>query len=139
LAAVPGGTIAVYTKKGGDNKTTDPNFKGLPRALLVGYSMPQGILFAELPGEIPANEAEDLRTTLYWKPYVLTDKETRRVNVDFFNNDISRKLRIVLEGFNEDGKLTHIERSFNKGFCHANFRHYRPSGIPGASGLPGAL
>jgi hypothetical protein len=105
-----GGTIAVYTKKGGDNKTTDPNAKGLPRALLIGYSMPKEFYSPNYLEHSPLNEAEDLRTTLYWKPYVLTDKDSRRVNIDFFNNDISKKLRVVLEGFNEDGKLTHIEQ-----------------------------
>jgi hypothetical protein len=39
----------------------------------------------------------------------MTDRETMRINVDFFNNDITKKLRIVLEGFSEDGKLTHLE------------------------------
>jgi hypothetical protein len=105
-----GGTIAVYTKKGGDNNTTDPSFKGLPRALLVGYSAPKEFYTPNYFENSASNETEDLRTTLYWKPYVLTDKENKRVNVDFFNNDISKKLRIVLEGFNEDGKLTHIEQ-----------------------------
>ncbi len=57
-----------------------------------------------------ANELEDLRSTLYWKPFLLTDKDNKRVKIDFFNNDISKKLRVVLEGFNEDGKLTHIEQ-----------------------------
>ncbi len=104
-----GGTIAVYTKKGGDSKTTDPTFKGLPRAILAGYSMPKEFYSPNYLENNAANEQEDLRTTLYWKPYVLTDKETMRVNIDFFNNDISKKLRVVLEGFNEDGKLTHIE------------------------------
>ncbi len=104
-----GGVIAVYTKKGGDNKKTDPNFKGLPRSLITGYSMPKEFYTPNYLDNNPANAREDLRTTLYWKPYVLTDKETRRVNIDFFNNDISKKLRVVLEGFNEDGKLTHIE------------------------------
>src|SRR5258707_11129221 len=33
-----GGVIAVYTKKGGEARRTDVNFKGLDRALLVGYS-----------------------------------------------------------------------------------------------------
>ena len=47
---------------------------------------------------------------MYWKPFVLTDKDKKSVKVDFFNNDITRKMRIVLEGFNEDGKLTHIEQ-----------------------------
>jgi hypothetical protein len=104
-----GGTIAVYTKKGGDSKNTDPTFKGLPRAILAGYSMPKEFYSPNYLENNAANEQEDLRTTLYWKPYLLTDKETMRVNIDFFNNDITRKLRLVLEGFNEEGKLTHIE------------------------------
>ena len=105
-----GGVIAIYTKKGGDNKGSDANFKALPRALLVGYSAPREFYSPNYLENSPLNEAEDLRTTLYWKPFVLTDKDSKRVNIDFFNNDISKKLRIVLEGFNEDGKLTHIEQ-----------------------------
>jgi hypothetical protein len=105
-----GGTIAVYTKKGGDSKVTDPNIKGLPRAILIGYSMPKEFYSPNYLENSPLNEAEDLRTTLFWKPFLLTDKDSRRVNIDFFNNDIYKKLRVVLEGFNEDGKLTHIEQ-----------------------------
>jgi hypothetical protein len=105
-----GGTIAVYTKKGGDEKRTDPNFKGLARAVLIGYAMPKEFYVPNYLENSAENEGEDLRTTLYWKPFVLTDKENKHLNVDFFNNDITKKLRLVLEGFNEDGKLTHIER-----------------------------
>ncbi|MBS1665543.1 MAG: hypothetical protein JST68_31165 [Bacteroidetes bacterium] len=105
-----GGTIAVYTKKGGDQKTTDPNFKGLPRAVLIGYSVPKEFYVPNYLENSAQNEGEDLRTTLFWKPFVLTDKDTKRINVDFFNNDITKKFRLVLEGFNEDGKLTHIEK-----------------------------
>ncbi|HET6255629.1 MAG TPA: MG2 domain-containing protein [Puia sp.] len=104
-----GGTIAVYTKKGGDSKVTDPSSKGLPQSRLIGYSMPKEFYSPNYLENNPANEQEDLRTTLYWKPYVMTDKESRRINIDFFNNDITKKLRLVLEGFNEEGKLTHIE------------------------------
>lgn len=105
-----GGTIAVYTKKGGDEKRTDPNFKGLARAILIGYAMPKEFYVPNYLENSAENEGEDLRTTLYWKPFVLTDKDNKHLNVDFFNNDITKKLRLVLEGFNEDGKLTHIER-----------------------------
>ena len=105
-----GGVIAIYTKRGGDEKRNDPSFKGLERQLLIGYSMPKEFYSPNYLVNSPQNEREDLRTTLYWKPYVLTDKYTKQVNVEFFNNDISRKLRIVLEGFNEDGKLAHIEQ-----------------------------
>jgi hypothetical protein len=106
-----GGVIAVYTKKGGDEKATDdPNFKGLDHAILIGYAMPKEFYSPNYLENSPLNEAEDLRKTLYWKPYVLTDKDTKRVTIDFFNNDITRKFRVVLEGFNEEGKLTHIEQ-----------------------------
>jgi hypothetical protein len=104
-----GGIISVYTKKGGDTKTNDPTFKGLPRAPLIGYSMPREFYTPNYLENNFNNEREDLRTTLYWKPYVMTDRQSERVNIDFFNNDITKKLRVVLEGFNEDGKLTHLE------------------------------
>ena len=106
-----GGTIAIYTKKGGDaKKGNDPNFKGLDRAILIGYAMPREFYSPNYLENNALNEAEDLRTTLFWKPYVLTDKDTKHINVDFFNNDITKKFRITLEGFNEEGKLTHIEQ-----------------------------
>ena len=105
-----GGTIAVYTKKGGDEKRNDGDFKGLEHALLTGYSPAKEFYSPNYLVSSPLNEAEDLRTTLYWKPYVLTDKDSKKVSIDFFNNDITKKMRIVLEGFNEDGKLTHIEQ-----------------------------
>jgi hypothetical protein len=105
-----GGTIAVYTKKGGDSKSVDPTAKGLPRAIVAGYSVPKEFYAPNYLENNPANQDEDLRTTLYWKPYVMTDKDSRRVTVEFFNNDITKKLRVVLEGFNEEGKLTHIEQ-----------------------------
>jgi hypothetical protein len=105
-----GGTIAVYTKKGGDSHGADPTAKGLPRAIIAGYSMPKEFYSPNYFENNAANGQEDLRTTLYWKPYVLTDRESRRINIDFFNNDITKKLRIVLEGINEDGKLAHVEQ-----------------------------
>ena len=106
-----GGVIAIYTKKGGDEKRgDDPNFKGLDKAILIGYAMPKEFYSPNYLENSPLNEGEDLRKTLYWKPYVLTDKDSKRVTIDFFNNDITKKMRVVLEGFNEEGKLTHIEQ-----------------------------
>jgi hypothetical protein len=58
----------------------------------------------------PLNEVEDVRSTLLWEPYILTDKSNRKVRVAFYNNDVSTSLRVVLEGMNENGHLTHIEK-----------------------------
>ncbi|HEX9511048.1 MAG TPA: hypothetical protein VF939_11245 [Puia sp.] len=105
-----GGVIAVYTKKGGDEKRSDANFKGLDRVLLTGYSSMKEFYVPNYSESSAQNEQEDLRTTLYWKPFVLTDKDNKKVNIVFYNSDITKKIRIVLEGINEDGKLSHVEK-----------------------------
>ncbi|MBN9385179.1 MAG: hypothetical protein J0H74_30765 [Chitinophagaceae bacterium] len=105
-----GGVIAVYTRKGGDEKRNDANFKGLDRATLVGYSVMKEFYVPNYLETSPESVQEDIRTTLFWKPFLLTDKDNKKVSIKFFNNDISKKLRVVLEGVNEEGKLTHIEK-----------------------------
>ena len=104
-----GGTIAIYTKKGGDERKNDASFKGLDRAILVGYS-PMKQFYVPNYDLQNNNELVDIRSTLYWKPFVLTDKDNRRVDIQFYNSDITRKIRIVMEGVNDEGKLSRIEK-----------------------------
>ncbi len=106
-----GGVIAVYTKKGVDTKSNDASFKGLEKARIIGYSLMKEFYSPNYAQESVDNEAVDVRTTLYWNPLVLTDKSNRRVTIQFYNNDITKKVRIVLEGINEDGKLARIEKN----------------------------
>ncbi len=49
-------------------------------------------------------------TTLYWAPYLLTEKNSRKVTFTFYNNDISKKLKVIVEGMNEEGRMTRIEK-----------------------------
>ena len=104
------GVIAVYTKKGGDEKRNDPSFKGLDRAMLVGYSVMKEFYVPNYAEQSAENQQEDIRTTLYWKPFLMTDKDNRKVQIKFYNNDIAKKLRVVVEGVNDEGKLTHKEQ-----------------------------
>jgi len=53
--------------------------------------------------------ASDFRSTLYWNPDVKLDRSHRKTKLVFYNNDISNKFRIVVEGMNQEGKLTRIE------------------------------
>jgi hypothetical protein len=106
-----GGTIAIYTKKGGDVKNDDASFKGLDRTRLAGYSPVKEFYSPNYAQQTPDNEAVDLRTTLYWNSRINTNKLNKRVTIQFYNNDISKNLRIVLEGINENGKLLRIEQT----------------------------
>jgi hypothetical protein len=102
-----GGAIAVYTKKGADSRKGSPDSKGLETTILGGYSRFKEFYSPtyEKAGENPETDA---RTTLYWNPYILTDKKNPRFRIQFYNNDVSRKLQLVLEGTNSEGKMTRV-------------------------------
>ncbi|MGB4723967.1 MAG: hypothetical protein WBH12_01605 [Sediminibacterium sp.] len=102
----PSGAIAIYTKKPADLK--NESLKGLSNAILTGYTNYKEFYspnYLTAPTKVP-----DVRTTLYWNPYVLTDKKTKLVKLDFYNNDVTTKFRIVVEGMNAAGKLTRVEK-----------------------------
>jgi len=104
------GSIAVYLKKGA-SRTDDPNFKGLDRVPLIGYSVIKQFFSPDYEKNPELNSATvDARTTLYWNPFILLDKSELKKTIEFFNNDVSRNLRIVMEGINEEGKLVRIEK-----------------------------
>ncbi|MEY3945424.1 MAG: hypothetical protein RJB03_130 [Bacteroidota bacterium] len=105
-----GGAIAIYTRKGGDTRTDNSkSSKGMLSAILSGYTR-----FKEFYNPQYDNPAEnpetDIRTTLYWNPYVITNKKSPRFRIQFYNNDISKKLLVVLEGVNADGKMTRVTK-----------------------------
>jgi hypothetical protein len=102
-----GGAIAIYTKRGQDTRKADPNAKGMEYAILGGYSRFKE--FALPPYDRPETVFDpDNRTTLLWNPYVLTNKKSPRVKLTYFNNDFSKKLLLVLEGMNSEGKLVRV-------------------------------
>ncbi|HYJ37315.1 MAG TPA: hypothetical protein VEV87_01815, partial [Chitinophagaceae bacterium] len=103
-----GGAIAVYTKKG---SFVGQDVKGLDFASVAGYSPIKEFYSPDYELD-PALEKDDYRTTLYWNPYILTDKNNRKILLTFFNNDITKRIRVVIEGCNAEGKLTRIEKVF---------------------------
>ena len=102
-----GGAIAIYTRKGGD-RVADPG-KGLDKGMVAGYSIRKEFYSPDYSE--PGQEVEaDFRSTLYWNPFVFTDSSKPKVKLEFYNNDISKAFRVVIEGVNEFGKLIRIEK-----------------------------
>jgi len=102
-----GGAISIYTKKGSDIKPTPG--RGLSYKLLEGYTAFKQFYSPDYSS--PAKTFKpDTRTTLFWQPYILTDAHNRKATIEFYNNDISKKLRIIIEGFNAYGQLTRTEK-----------------------------
>lgn len=104
-----GGAIAVYTKKGA---ALNNDVKGLDFAKVAGYTPAKEFYSPDYSKYDLQNSDADYRTTLYWNPFVLTDKNTRRILYTFYNNDVTRRIRVVVEGCDEQGRLTRIEKIF---------------------------
>jgi hypothetical protein len=103
-----GGAVAIYTKKGASNNS---NVTGLNFTNVIGYSPVREFFSPNY--DAGADRAKgDFRSTLYWNPYLVFDKFTRRLLIPFYNNDNCKKIRVVIEGVNEQGKLTREEKYF---------------------------
>lgn len=102
------GAIAIYTRKGNDAPVT--RGKGLNNNTIFGYTPIKEFYTPNYANIDLRNEQRDLRTTLYWNPAVLLSPKSRTVTVTFYNNDISKAFRVILEGMTTDGRLAHIEQ-----------------------------
>lgn len=104
-----GGAIAIYTKKG---QVLNSTFTGLPSVTVYGYSAVRQFYSPDYSEKNAAPTAKDYRVTLYWNPSIYFDKNMRRITLPFYNNDNCKKLRVIVEGINENGVLTREEKVF---------------------------
>lgn len=102
-----GGAIAVYTKKGVNNT----NVKGLDFTNIYGYSAIKEFYMPDYE-KTNATDVPDYRSTLYWNPFLILDKKTRRIKIPFYNSDNCKRIRVVIEGVNKKGQVTHEEKFF---------------------------
>ena len=102
----PSGAIVIYTKKPSDVNTS--LMKGLGNALVTGYTKYKEFYNPDYAVAQP--KVPDMRATLYWNPYLLTDKKNKTAKIDFYNNDVTQRFRVVIEGVNASGKLARVEK-----------------------------
>jgi hypothetical protein len=102
------GAIAIYTRRGDDVKPTPG--KGLSNNQVRGYTAIRQFYSPDYSSFKPENEKKDLRTTLYWNPQVNTSPGKNKITLTFYNNDVSRAFRVVIEGMTRDGQLTRLEQ-----------------------------
>ena len=101
-----GGAIAIYTRKG-DDLRSKPG--GLNSNTIAGYTPLKEFYSPNYDRFDKRNEQRDVRTTLYWNPMVITTANNRSVKLTFYNNDITKAFRVIVEGVSKEGLLTHYE------------------------------
>ncbi|MGG9962120.1 hypothetical protein [Ferruginibacter sp. SUN106] len=103
-----GGAIAIYTKKGGGDNSA---VKGLDFTNIYGYSAIKEFYMPDY--EKPNTpDVPDYRSTIYWNPFLIMDRKTRRIKIPFYNTDNCKKIRVIIEGINKLGQLTREEKIF---------------------------
>jgi hypothetical protein len=100
------GAIALYTIKG--KSTRDWRQKGFDFIKKLGYSVEREFSEIDYTKINPKNEFVDVRTTIYWNPNLLV-KDGKAI-VNFYNDDVCKKFKVVIEGIDENGKLLHTEK-----------------------------
>jgi hypothetical protein len=103
----PGGALAVYTREK-SNKDLKP--EKLNYVVADGYTITKEFYSPDYGTPDPKHTIADRRTTLYWNPNLVTDGDTHSIKVNFYNNDVTKKFRVVLEGFDANGRLVHAEK-----------------------------
>ena len=105
----PGGVLSVYTKKGSDL------FKAMPSSADVfeysGFSFIREFYSPNYSVDSLKNQ-NDNRITLLWKPDIYLRTINPVVPIRFYNNDYSKRFKVVVEGMTKDGKMIFLEKIF---------------------------
>ncbi|MES2646716.1 MAG: hypothetical protein V4717_07585 [Bacteroidota bacterium] len=102
--------LSVYLRKEDDLNSNLKYVEGnLISNRVAGYTPLNGFYATDYATD-STNGTADVRTTLYWEPNITLDKTRQSIKIQFYNNDISKRLKLVLEGINEEGTIIRLEK-----------------------------
>ena len=106
-----GGALAVYLKKGEDYIKSTPSSGEI--IVYNGFSIIKEFYSPDY--SVRPDRAEyDRRLTLYWKPDIFIHGKDNKFPIQFYNNDRSKRFKIVVEGMTADGKMLMIEKTIER-------------------------
>jgi hypothetical protein len=104
--------IGIYTKIGGDltPEKSKYNTSGMGYQMQAGYAPMKEFYNPNYAEREQQNASPDLRSSLFWDPWINLDKNHKKTVIRFYNNDITHSYRLILEGMDSKGKLLHISK-----------------------------
>ncbi|SHO63952.1 TonB-dependent receptor plug domain-containing protein [Algoriphagus zhangzhouensis] len=103
------GVIAVYTKTGAG---VTSSVGGTLVTNYGGYSIAKEFYQPNYAEKTAENSNSDKRATIFWKPILEID-ESGKASIEYYNTDISKKHRIVIEGIDSEGRLARFSQILN--------------------------
>lgn len=99
-----GGVIIITTKRGGGTSSYNRYAPGIVSINPKGFSVSRAF-YAPLYNDVTTNNTrKDLRTTIYWNPQVVAQKDGK-AKFEFYNADEAGQYRVVIEGIDASGHL----------------------------------
>jgi hypothetical protein len=99
--------IAFYTDK---NKSALLwRSKGFDVFKKEGYSVSRNFYSLDYSLISPNTSFSDHRPTLYWNPNLPIDK-AGKVRIEFYNDDVAKKFKVVIEGIDSEGKIISAQK-----------------------------
>lgn len=101
-----GGVLSIYTKKDADITMSAGAFL----SKYNGFSVTKEFYVPDYSANNSDKSKADNRITLDWRPAILINSVNPKIPFTFYNNDRTKKFRLVMEGVTLDGKLLMIEK-----------------------------
>jgi hypothetical protein len=100
-----GGVLIITSKKPGEVEVIKhtPDLNAI-RVSVMGFYKAREFYSPKYGAADTSNIGQDLRTTVFWKPDVITDKDGNAF-FDFYNADLKGIYRVVVEGIDENGNI----------------------------------
>jgi hypothetical protein len=105
-----GGAMAIYTKKGDD--LLDGTTGRSHNLRYTGFSVIKEFYSPDYQSQPAERSKPDNRITLQWKPDIMVSGVNPRIPVVFYNNDRTKKFKVVVEGMTFDGKMLLLENTW---------------------------
>ncbi len=107
--AAPGGgaALAIYTKKGRDSFM--PTATATDIVTYQGYTIIKEFYNPEYEGA-SENSTSNRRITLKWIPDIIVTGSNTSIPVTFYNNDRTKRFKIVAEGITSEGRILMLEK-----------------------------
>jgi hypothetical protein len=101
-----GGALVITTKRGGEDSyaiaNADP--KGIITYPFIGFYKARSFYSPKYTGLKNDTQISDMRSTIYWNPNIITDKDGK-ASFEYFNADTKGIYRVVVEGIDDNGNL----------------------------------
>ncbi|QEM12652.1 TonB-dependent receptor plug domain-containing protein [Mucilaginibacter rubeus] len=99
-----GGVLVITTKRGGGDAVYNKYAPGIATYAPKGYYRAREFYSPKYDDPKTNAQMQDLRSTIYWSPGLITDKDGN-TSMSFFNADAKGTYRVIIEGIDADGNL----------------------------------